>query len=115
MARTIIGMAAGTPGRNRTCDKPLRRRALYPLSYWGAVVRADSPVRRAGVYPIVVAFLDPADVPSPDISSLGPTIVYDRFDPQRRGDTGPPRDYRLGVSLPAPADGAFAARWRRNS
>ena len=25
----------GTPGRDRTCDHPLRRRMLYPLSYWG--------------------------------------------------------------------------------
>lgn len=23
----------GAPGRNRTCDRPLRRRLLYPLSY----------------------------------------------------------------------------------
>ena len=27
----------GTPGRIRTCDLPLRRRVLYPLSYWGAM------------------------------------------------------------------------------
>ena len=27
----------GAPGRNRTCDQPLRRRSLYPLSYGGAV------------------------------------------------------------------------------
>ncbi len=26
----------GAPGRNRTCDRPLRRRVLYPLSYEGA-------------------------------------------------------------------------------
>ena len=31
-------VSAGTkcaPGRNRTCDRPLRRRLLYPLSYGG--------------------------------------------------------------------------------
>jgi hypothetical protein len=27
----------GAPDRNRTCDLPLRRRLLYPLSYGGAV------------------------------------------------------------------------------
>ena len=26
----------GAPGRSRTCDLSLRRRLLYPLSYWGA-------------------------------------------------------------------------------
>ena len=31
---------AYAPGRNRTCDLALRRRALYPLSYW----RGDDPV-----------------------------------------------------------------------
>jgi hypothetical protein len=30
-------MEGGTPGRNRTCDLPLRRRLLYPLSYWGII------------------------------------------------------------------------------
>ena len=25
----------GAPGRSRTCDPPLRRRPLYPLSYGG--------------------------------------------------------------------------------
>ena len=30
----------GTPGRNRTCDLSLRRRVLYPLSYWGRVMAA---------------------------------------------------------------------------
>ena len=29
----------GTPGRIRTCDLPLRRRVLYPLSYWGVNAR----------------------------------------------------------------------------
>ncbi len=35
-----------TPGRIRTCDLPLRRRVLYPLSYWGATARqcGHSPV-----------------------------------------------------------------------
>ena len=33
------------PGRSRTCDLSLRRRLLYPLSYWGAT--ADHPVTRA--------------------------------------------------------------------
>ncbi len=33
----------GTPGRNRTCDLPLRRRLLYPLSYWGAEGRSFNP------------------------------------------------------------------------
>ncbi len=33
-------MSGGTPGRTRTCGQPLRRRLLYPLSYWGAVVRS---------------------------------------------------------------------------
>ncbi len=27
----------GAPGRIRTCDLPLRRRMLYPLSYWSLV------------------------------------------------------------------------------
>jgi hypothetical protein len=31
---------AYAPGRNRTCDLALRRRALYPLSYG----RGDEPV-----------------------------------------------------------------------
>ena len=30
------GAVAGcAPGRSRTCDLSLRRRLLYPLSYWG--------------------------------------------------------------------------------
>ena len=28
----------GAPGRSRTCDPPLRRRMLYPLSYRGVIV-----------------------------------------------------------------------------
>jgi hypothetical protein len=28
-------IAAGTPDTNRTCDLPLRRGLLYPLSYRG--------------------------------------------------------------------------------
>lgn len=32
-------MPGGTPGRNRTCDLSLRRRVLYPLSYWGMILR----------------------------------------------------------------------------
>lgn len=38
-----MNLGGGTPGRNRTCDLPLRRRALYPLSYWG-VADADGCV-----------------------------------------------------------------------
>ena len=35
---------AGAPGRTRTCDRPLRRRLLYPLSYGGsALTLANSP------------------------------------------------------------------------
>gem|GEM_PF-5263804 len=33
-AESAIGIL-GAPGRNRTCDLPLRRRLLYPLSYRG--------------------------------------------------------------------------------
>jgi hypothetical protein len=33
-ARDPLNQAAYGPGRNRTCDLALRRRALYPLSYW---------------------------------------------------------------------------------
>src|SRR5690349_106006 len=31
------GAVLGAPGRSRTCDLSLRRRLLYPLSYWGRV------------------------------------------------------------------------------
>lgn len=37
-----IHAALHAPGRNRTCDLALRRRALYPLSYW----RRGGPVYR---------------------------------------------------------------------
>ena len=37
--RTTIRSISGTPGRNRTCDLSLRRRVLYPLSYWGLVFK----------------------------------------------------------------------------
>ena len=33
---------SGAPGRNRTCDQPLRRRPLYPLSYGGADSRQST-------------------------------------------------------------------------
>ena len=36
--RAIVRMTwinVGAPGRSRTCDLSLRRRLLYPLSYWG--------------------------------------------------------------------------------
>ena len=36
---TSIDLREGTPGRDRTCDLPLRRRVLYPLSYWGDPAR----------------------------------------------------------------------------
>src|SRR5690606_16205837 len=36
------GAECGTPGRDRTCDPSLRRRMLYPLSYWGQMLRAWS-------------------------------------------------------------------------
>ena len=29
-------MEMSAPGRTRTCDQPLRRRLLYPLSYGGS-------------------------------------------------------------------------------
>ena len=32
-------MEAGAPGRTRTCDLPLRRRLLYPLSYRGVAAQ----------------------------------------------------------------------------
>lgn len=32
-----LRLSRGTPGRIRTCDLPLRRRMLFPLSYWGMV------------------------------------------------------------------------------
>src|SRR6266568_3967845 len=40
VVRDSVGMNttlgnAGAPGRTRTCDLPLRRRQLYPLSYGG--------------------------------------------------------------------------------
>ena len=36
MAGTLCGgVLRGAPGRSRTCDLSLRRRLLYPLSYWG--------------------------------------------------------------------------------
>ena len=31
----LLEFEGGAPGRNRTCDLPLRRRLLSPLSYWG--------------------------------------------------------------------------------
>ena len=34
VARRVRAAVADAPGRNRTCDLALRRRALYPLSYW---------------------------------------------------------------------------------
>lgn len=37
----------GTPGRDRTCDPPLRRRMLYPLSYGGvcySLIRSGIPI-----------------------------------------------------------------------
>lgn len=30
-------MQGSAPGRSRTCDLSLRRRLLYPLSYWGSM------------------------------------------------------------------------------
>jgi hypothetical protein len=33
--REQLEILEGTPGRDRTCDLSLRRRMLYPLSYWG--------------------------------------------------------------------------------
>ena len=36
-------LEGGTPGRNRTCDLSLRRRLLYPLSYWG--MKIGTPLR----------------------------------------------------------------------
>ncbi len=32
-----------TPGRTRTCDRPLRRRLLYPLSYGGSASECIAP------------------------------------------------------------------------
>ena len=54
--RCVFGLATRVsiaPGRNRTCDLALRRRALYPLSYrrWRVVVyprAAERPDRRPG-------------------------------------------------------------------
>jgi hypothetical protein len=37
--RVFRGEIAGDPGRARTCDLPLRRRLLYPLSYGAAIGR----------------------------------------------------------------------------
>jgi hypothetical protein len=34
-ASDVLGTEFGAPGRNRTCDLPLRRGPLYPLSYRG--------------------------------------------------------------------------------
>jgi hypothetical protein len=33
----MLTAVPGTPGRTRTCDLPLRRRLLYPLSYGGSL------------------------------------------------------------------------------
>lgn len=35
MRSRVRVLEAGTPGRDRTCDRPLRRRVLSPLSYGG--------------------------------------------------------------------------------
>ena len=47
----ITGTSHSTPGRDRTCDQPLRRRLLYPLSYGGnaqvSVSNADADPTRA--------------------------------------------------------------------
>src|SRR3954470_12738333 len=34
MRKPLAAAVRNAPGRNRTCDLALRRRALYPLSYW---------------------------------------------------------------------------------
>jgi hypothetical protein len=36
-----LRLSWGTPGRIRTCDLPLRRRMLCPLSYWGTCFGAS--------------------------------------------------------------------------
>lgn len=43
----------GAPGRSRTCDLSLRRRLLYPLSYWGRDVETSAHIlsRSAGTSP----------------------------------------------------------------
>jgi hypothetical protein len=41
-----VHRVVGALGRNRTCDHPLRRRMLYPLSYEG---RTDLGKRLAAV------------------------------------------------------------------
>ena len=40
ISRDLFRSGGGTPGRDRTCDHPLRRRMLYPLSYWGVRLNA---------------------------------------------------------------------------
>ena len=40
----------GAPGQSRTGDLSLRRRLLYPLSYWGATCRRLYRARRIGAY-----------------------------------------------------------------
>src|SRR5450830_2123307 len=50
--RTFVGKSA--PGRNRTCDLALRRRALYPLSYGrlqlSLVIELARALRRVGAH-----------------------------------------------------------------
>lgn len=54
----------GTPGRTRTCGQPLRRRLLYPLSYWGgranAAARSIAGLARLGPLPKVRSTLSPS-------------------------------------------------------
>ena len=72
--RRVAPDGRGTPDTNRTCDLPLRRGLLYPLSYRGAAPRILRLLRLdldlhpfiagvgAAAAQIVVAHADPASV-----------------------------------------------------
>src|SRR5690606_23299423 len=82
-ARELPGMdpaALGAPGRIRTCDLPLRRRTLYPLSYQGiparrrpqrAARRAHARVRHCNPRRVGSATRPPAPRASADGIALG--------------------------------------------
>ncbi len=46
----------GAPGQSRTGDLSLRRRLLYPLSYWGRCAILPGP--RSGCVPVVLVSRD---------------------------------------------------------